>query len=678
MITNRYIFDLSLRFQQFKKILSFKSVGLLSDVFKNLSNYLITDLYYGQEPKPVKTNDVAYSFYYSLSSFNKKFNLLRRSCLKNEDKMIFILQKMLVNLKKILMENSNESDLWYKMLRNFGISDEDIEKSYGSSLPQITDEKLIQKTGFYRDKTIDELIESLHGFFRQDLPIINNICGNFDEIKENLVQLSENEKINLSNKLMEILKTFDLEKKLTNKTMEVSSDNNNSDLVGKFFSSYSTFFENLRSLFIPYSTHIISGIKNEYNQDELNKHNLSILQFNLGNEFIKSKIEEEDSVQIIINKIEILRNLLIMILNDLPQLFVLYSSLNSFTSNIFEQIVDGLEGIDVFNNIFGGMGWDLSKGVLKDLAIEKVLQYTNLIENLHEIKEIANLLGRLECAWATKDEWKLNPHLPHEFYDIQYSGDISRIIPSELTKFNDEDLEVYFLSQWLDKRLMSYALKGWDDVTEKESKNERRGPVVICIDTSGSMSGTPEHLAKALFLAILKITKKEKRNVHAILFSGPGQFKGYSFKTSTFDRPKFNNSDDDSSYQQKIQDWMNKKHDYYEDAIDLVSKSFHGGTDFNTPLEKAKEMLSQEEYKKADILFITDGISFVNDVTDQITEEIKKNEARIFSIIVGAEKKVVDKFSDFLYIVNPKEISYSPKIERNLGPMLKKISMLED
>jgi uncharacterized protein with von Willebrand factor type A (vWA) domain len=54
--------------------------------------------------------------------------------------------------------------------------------------------------------------------------------------------------------------------------------------------------------------------------------------------------------------------------------------------------------------------------------------------------------------------------------------------------------------------------KEFQDKRQKE-KEEAKGPFIICVDTSGSMHGTPETVAKTLCFAILKIAIKRKQKM---------------------------------------------------------------------------------------------------------------------------------------------------------------------
>ena len=96
-----------------------------------------------------------------------------------------------------------------------------------------------------------------------------------------------------------------------------------------------------------------------------------------------------------------------------------------------------------------------------------------------------------------------------------------------------------FYARLLEKQLLTYELQGTTHVVGEttETEKQRTGPVVACLDTSGSMQGQPMLKAKALLLAIANILQQENRSLHVLLF---GARDGYgrnivSLKKSTLE-----------------------------------------------------------------------------------------------------------------------------------------------
>ena len=175
--------------------------------------------------------------------------------------------------------------------------------------------------------------------------------------------------------------------------------------------------------------------------------------------------------------------------------------------------------------------------------------------------------------------------------------------------------------------VLTYQLRGrsWSEATPKK---ERKGPVVCLVDTSGSMTGGPEATAKAIVLAVAKKMLKEKRDLKVILFSSVGQ----SHSIELTDERKM-----------------------ASEFLDFLQLRFGGGTDFNTALKVGVRSMKTEEWKDADLLFITDGYSILSDeaVLQDWKELKEEKEARAYTIIVGNDQPGgLEPISDRVYYLN--------------------------
>jgi len=79
----------------------------------------------------------------------------------------------------------------------------------------------------------------------------------------------------------------------------------------------------------------------------------------------------------------------------------------------------------------------------------------------------------------------------------------------------------------LEEKLLTYQLRGKNWNSNSAGK-KRKGPVVALVDTSASMRGAPEILAKAVVLAITRRMLRENRGVSGlsqIYFRGRDRFQ---------------------------------------------------------------------------------------------------------------------------------------------------------
>lgn len=299
----------------------------------------------------------------------------------------------------------------------------------------------------------------------------------------------------------------------------------------------------------------------------------------------------------------------------------------TFTDQIsddIQKIKDELEAMELLYLLFPGRLWDYSLMDLHRIYLQNISRYSRILEKNREIKKMIDLLGRIELEYGSK-RLAITNFGSSEIYSIGISKDIQHILPIELVKLENETLKNLFFANFSEGKLLTYQLRGkyWVGGTPKEKK---RGPVVALVDTSGSMHGEPELLAKAMILSIVRIMLKKEREVKVILFSSIDQ----TYEIELTNKTKMSN-----------------------EFLSFINCSFGGGTDFNTALKAGVKSLEEKKWEGADILFLTDGLS---EVTDQALlskwNDVKgKNDARIFTIIFGNDTAGgIEKISEHVYI----------------------------
>lgn len=255
------------------------------------------------------------------------------------------------------------------------------------------------------------------------------------------------------------------------------------------------------------------------------------------------------------------------------------------------------DALDPHQTAAGGL-WDLAQGKWHRRSLDLVRQYAKLLQKEPLLSEISDKLGRSEQSLRQHEspqppvevrEMKAvqSDEVPDDLVGIHPAGDLLRMLPSEAAMLGDEDLEDEFYRRYLERRLLSYQSRGLLPrhrvVLERPQAGgqqlRERGPFIVCVDTSGSMGGYPEECAKALFLALLKHTLSEQRPCYLMLFST-------SVATLAI-RP-------DTGLDQ---------------AERFLSMSFHGGTDLVPCLEQALTRLADPEFRRADVLVISDFIA---------------------------------------------------------------------
>jgi uncharacterized protein with von Willebrand factor type A (vWA) domain len=302
------------------------------------------------------------------------------------------------------------------------------------------------------------------------------------------------------------------------------------------------------------------------------------------------------------------------------------------------------EALEPFTKELGRL-WDMSKANWQRVNFDLLKQYAALLQRNEALQQLAEMLGKMRNAEAELEEelyrdveiktvWKVERAQKSELVGIQESDDLNNLLPGETALLSSPELELLFYKRFAEKKLQTYQYQAKiKDSEEQEverqrfkSKEDKKGPIIICVDTSGSMHGSPETVAKTLCFAILKIALQERRKCYLISFST---------HISTLDLTDFQHS--------------------LDKLLDFLGMSFYGGTDASPALQESLQMLEREDYKKADVLMISDFV--MGNLKEGITKKIvaaKENATRFHSLVIGASGNagVVKEF-DHNWVYDP-------------------------
>lgn len=294
------------------------------------------------------------------------------------------------------------------------------------------------------------------------------------------------------------------------------------------------------------------------------------------------------------------------------------------------------------------LGWDLSRDLWEETSFDILNEYNDILEQEHSVRELADLLGRLREAeieieeerferTIIRQEWVVDEYSRAEIVGVQESDDLTNMLSAEASLLADEDTELVFLKRYADKNLLTFRyedrklVKSEDHFTEinQRIREREKGPFIICVDTSESMYGRPEQIAKVLTLAVLKMAMADNRRAYLINFS-----RGIK----TLDLYDIANSVDEIAA--------------------FLRMSFYGGTNPSLALYEALRQLGSHDYQDADVLMVSDFIMYR--IEDDVLRQIKyfqQNKATQFHSLTlskQANPEVLDYF-DTNWIYDPKE-----------------------
>lgn len=298
---------------------------------------------------------------------------------------------------------------------------------------------------------------------------------------------------------------------------------------------------------------------------------------------------------------------------------------------------------EVFGELGGmcGLGWDLSRTVLRHTGWQDAKRLAELLKGLPQIQDVVRTLGRMQST-DKPDETPIlerlfgpvrrapaelrdidTPAVPHDTRGVERSGDIARMLPSEAILFMRPALRLLWHAKRAERALATYRVRGVqqerfiaDDAgteardAERKKKKQDRGPIIVCLDTSGSMQGAPETVAKAVTLEAVRIANAEKRECFLYAFSGPTQVAEFDLS-------------------------VNKGG--VQGLLEFLGCSFHGGTDVAEPIARALKRVETAKWSRADAIIVSDGEFPVPGATSAAVAAARKSlHLRVHGLLIGA------------------------------------------
>jgi|GEM_PF-1075227 len=375
---------------------------------------------------------------------------------------------------------------------------------------------------------------------------------------------------------------------------------------------------------------------NEYNKflkKEYRKRDIDLVKYkDLFDEIKKTKIEPDRGLLNSIKKEFVNQwNQKISIEKIEQNIKIIDETRKQFLNDLYakiEELKELLKLLTPFINETSDLGrlWDMSLGNWQNVNFSLFEKYSQILKDKQEIQELAEILGKYRKAEAELEEeefenieviskYKIEHFGKSELTGVTESDDLNNLLPLELALFSDLETESIFYKRFAEKKLQTFQYINKENdfeqknITEKRQKEieKDKGPFIIAIDTSGSMHGEPEFLAKVIAFAITKIALSEKRKAFLISFST---------KIETFELTDIQNS-------------LTK-------LIDFLQMSFHGGTDASEAVIEALKQMETENYEKADLLIISDGVfGNLNNNTLQSIEQLKTKGNKFNSLMIG-------------------------------------------
>jgi uncharacterized protein with von Willebrand factor type A (vWA) domain len=285
--------------------------------------------------------------------------------------------------------------------------------------------------------------------------------------------------------------------------------------------------------------------------------------------------------------------------------------------------------------------WDELRGRLAAREWREAQRLAALLDHLQPLAELIAALGRSEhhperppasAPRAAPTDAPLPlveretrlPDAPGELRGIRHSDRLERMLGSEAVQIRHPVLHKLWRARLAESRLLTYESEAMlvERVPGPQGRARsrsapamaalQRGPIILAVDTSGSMRGAPETIAKAVVLQALRVAHRERRGCLLIAFGGAGEVLERDLHPPGAPAAGL------------------------DALLELLGQSFDGGTDVQAPIERAVQRLHEQRWSSADLLIVSDGEFGCTPATlAQLDEARRTLGLRVQGILVG-------------------------------------------
>jgi uncharacterized protein with von Willebrand factor type A (vWA) domain len=208
---------------------------------------------------------------------------------------------------------------------------------------------------------------------------------------------------------------------------------------------------------------------------------------------------------------------------------------------------------------------------------------------------------------------------------VRRSRNLARMTGGESLHLKHPVLRRLWRARFAEAQLFTYDDRARDQSTRPVAQPKQtplrassaalgKGPLIVCLDTSASMRGAPEQVAKACVLQALRSAHADRRPCRLLAFGGPDEL---------LERDLAMDAEGLSA------------------LLDLMGQNFDGGTDVQTPMERAIATVLSAGWEEADLLIVSDGEFGVTHTALASLRDAKRQLGlRVHGVLIGDRETV--------------------------------------
>lgn len=173
--------------------------------------------------------------------------------------------------------------------------------------------------------------------------------------------------------------------------------------------------------------------------------------------------------------------------------------------------------------------WKQMDGHWSTTEFERHMRLVNIQDAHPQIKQVVALMGRQpsqngrdKLAISYEKGLKMDHSSGSDIDGITVGKDLHALLPSEMAMYMDDELEDVFMYNYTRQRLQTFRYRSNMVKPVRKLSGQtavRRGPMIVCVDTSASMMGVPQRIIKSSLSLIEDLAERLNRNCYLIDFS---------------------------------------------------------------------------------------------------------------------------------------------------------------
>lgn len=292
--------------------------------------------------------------------------------------------------------------------------------------------------------------------------------------------------------------------------------------------------------------------------------------------------------------------------------------------------------------------WNMLEGQWTETEFERKLNIVR-IQNLYpEIGDVVRRMGRMtdndgkdRLATQTGRNLQLSHSPGSDIEGVSIGRDLNSLMPMEWAQYTDTDMEKLFLHKYMTSKLQVFHYKSEIAKPARRLRSERasrRGPMIVCVDSSASMSGVPQKIETSLLAKLEQTAETLNRDCFLIDFSvdiRPIELR--------------------SRRQKKSMERMGMRMEDQENFAQGYFPFIGGGTDAQKMLNQTFALLdnNDDRYMNADVLWITDFLIPRIDKELMLRfKEYQKTGTKFYGFKIGDGHSDWEQYFDKIYEIH--------------------------